>query len=83
MSKVVIEKIKCDLCSKIIKEEDTLNVYYPTIVVPEDNAKPYIQNVEIDVCRDCGEKVLKVYRKDTSKKLLIRESEKNGDTQRS
>lgn len=56
------EKIEyyCDICKKEINIEDCIEVVYPVIYQPANDSPPFIEQKKIELCRHCGEKVLKL-----------------------
>lgn len=54
--------ITCDLCGS--EDTNCINVNYPVIYTTSKtdgiSYKPYIEQVEIDICTDCKNKVLKI-----------------------
>lgn len=60
------EEIKyfCDICGKNTKEKDIFQVNYPVIFTTNQtdgvNSKPYLEQKQIDICRHCADKVLKI-----------------------
>ena len=60
------EEIKyfCDICKEETNYEDCFRVNYPVIFSTNQTdgvaTKPYIDQRQIDVCRDCADKILKV-----------------------
>lgn len=60
------EEIKyfCDICGENTKEKDIFQVNYPVIFTTNqtdgDSSKPYIEQKQIDICRHCADKVLKI-----------------------
>lgn len=62
--KKIIESYICDICKKEISEKDVLKIRYPAIFITEQTegikTKPYIDYVDIDICKECGSKVLNI-----------------------
>lgn len=60
------EEIKyfCDICGENTKEKDIFQVNYPVIFTTNQtdgvNSKPYLEQKQIDICRHCADKVLKI-----------------------
>lgn len=60
------EEIKyfCDICGENTKEKDIFQVNYPVIFTTNQtdgaSSKPYIEQKQLDVCRHCADKVLKL-----------------------
>lgn len=60
------EEIKyfCDICKKETNYEGCFRVNYPVIFTTNQTdgvaSKPYIEHKQIDICRDCADKVLKI-----------------------
>lgn len=61
-----IEEIKyfCDVCKKETNYEGCFRVNYPVIFTTNQTdgvaSKPYIEQKQIDICRDCADKILKI-----------------------
>lgn len=61
-----IEEIKyfCDVCKKETNYEGCFSVNYPVIFTTNQTdgvaSKPYIEQKQIDICRDCADKILKI-----------------------
>ena len=61
-----IEEIKyfCDVCKKETNYEGCFRVNYPVIFTTNQidgvASKPYIEQKQIDICRDCADKILKI-----------------------
>lgn len=59
-----ITKITCDICSKIIKEDEAITVKYPVVFTTEmtegRSVNPYIAYEKLDCCIDCSKKILKI-----------------------
>ena len=61
-----IEEIKyfCDVCKKETNYEGCFRVNYPVIFTTNRTdgvaSKPYIEQKQIDICRDCADKILKI-----------------------
>ena len=59
-----ITKVTCDICSKIVKEDEAITVEYPVIFTTETtegrSVKPYITYEKLDCCINCSKKILKV-----------------------
>lgn len=60
------EEIKyfCDICGENTKEKDIFQVNYPVIFTTNQTdgkeCKAYIEQEQIDICRNCADKVLKI-----------------------
>lgn len=60
------EEIKyfCDICKKETNEKDCFRVNYPVIFTTNQTdgkeCKAYIEQKQIDICRRCADKVLKI-----------------------
>ena len=60
------EEIKyfCDICGENTKEKDIFQVNYPVIFTTNQtdgaSSKPYIEQKQLDICRHCADKVLKI-----------------------
>ena len=60
------EEIKyfCDTCKEETNEKDCFRVNYPVIFTTNQtdgvSSKPDIEQMQIDICRHCAEKVLKI-----------------------
>ena len=50
--------VKCDVCSKDKASETSISVVFTTEQCEGRPTKPYLQNVEIDLCDDCLGRVL-------------------------
>ena len=50
----------CDICKKEIDIKDCIEVLYPVICQPGTTSPPFIEQKKIEICRHCGEKVLKI-----------------------
>ena len=61
-----IEEIKyfCDICKKETNYKGCFRVNYPVIFITNQTdgvaSKPYIEQKQIDICRDCADKILKI-----------------------
>ena len=61
-----IEEIKyfCDVCKKETNYEGCFRVNYPVIFTTNQtdgvSSKPYLEQKQIDICRHCADKVLKI-----------------------
>ena len=56
--------IVCDICRNEITEHDCINISYPVVFLTEQTegrpTTPYINQKQLDMCKTCAKKALKV-----------------------